>query len=160
MKYRINKRTGDRISEIGIGSSYMFGAGMVEAVRALRRAVEGGINYFNLAAGDGTTFPIYGEALHNVRKNLFFQIHFGADYSKGTYGNHCKPCPVGIDVGLVNKYYDLARAGDSMAAEHYRTLEKNAADCIRCGHCDSRCPFGVRQSERMREIAAYFQSAE
>ena len=86
MKYRINKRTGDRISEIGVGSSYMFGAGMVEAVRALRRAVEGGINYFDLAAGDGTTFPIYGEALHDVRKNLFFQIHFGADYSKGTYG--------------------------------------------------------------------------
>lgn len=24
------------------------------------------------------------------------------------YCNHCKPCPVGIDVGLVNKYYDLA----------------------------------------------------
>lgn len=101
MKYRINKRTGDRISEIGIGSSYMFGAGMDEAVRALRRAVEGGINYFDLAAGDGTTFPIYGEALHDVRKNLFFQIHFGADYSKGTYCNHCKPCPVGIDVNVV-----------------------------------------------------------
>ena len=51
MKYRVNKRTGDLISEIGIGSSYMFGAGMDEAVRALRLAVEGGINYFDLAAG-------------------------------------------------------------------------------------------------------------
>ena len=27
MKYRINRRTGDRISEIGIGSSYMYEAG-------------------------------------------------------------------------------------------------------------------------------------
>lgn len=63
MEYRVNRKTGDRISEIGIGSSYMFGAGMAEAVRALRCAVEGGINYFDLAAGDGTTFPIYGEAL-------------------------------------------------------------------------------------------------
>ena len=86
MKYRINRKTGDRISEIGIGSSYMFGAGMAEAVRALRCAVEGGINYFDLAAGDGTTFPIYGEALHDVRKDIFFQIHFGAEYSRGTYG--------------------------------------------------------------------------
>ena len=33
-----------------------------------------------------------------------------------------------------------------MAVEHYRTLEKNASDCIECGHCDSRCPFRVRQS--------------
>jgi len=361
MKYRLNRKTGDKISEIGIGSSYMFGAGMDEAVRALRRAVDGGINYFDLAAGDGSTFPIYGEALHDVRKNIFYQIHFGADYAKGTYGwsldmdtiqrsvekqlkelrtdyidygfihcqdelsdwetylqngvydyilslqkagvvrhiglsshtpaviqrimddasvdmlmfsvnpaydygqgeyangtvdersavyrrcekegvgicvmkpfsggqlldakqspfgraltpyqcirycldkpgvltvlpgaqsvqevesllafyeqpeeatdysviasfappqasgkcvycNHCKPCPVGIDIGLVNKYYDLAKAGDAMAVEHYRTLEKNASDCIGCGHCDSRCPFSVRQSERMLEIRDY-----
>jgi aryl-alcohol dehydrogenase-like predicted oxidoreductase len=46
MRYRTNKRTGDRISEIGIGSSYMYGAGAKEAVGALRRAAEGGVNYF------------------------------------------------------------------------------------------------------------------
>ena len=68
------------------------------------------------------------------------------------YCNHCKPCPMGIDVGLVNKYYDLAKAGDELAVSHYHTLGKNASDCIQCGHCDSRCPFGVRQSERMSEI--------
>ncbi len=44
-----------------------------------------------------------------------------------------------------------------MAEEHYRTLEKNADDCISCGHCDSRCPFSVRQSERMQEIR-YFMN--
>lgn len=26
---------------------------------------------------------------------------------KCVYCDHCKPCPVGIDIGLVNKYYDL-----------------------------------------------------
>ena len=74
---------------------------------------------------------------------------------KCVYCNHCKPCPVGIDIGLVNKYYDLALAGDAMAVEHYRTLEKNADDCIGCGHCDNRCPFSVKQSERMQEIRSY-----
>ena len=74
---------------------------------------------------------------------------------KCVYCNHCKPCPVGIDIGLVNKYYDLAKAGDAMAIEHYRTLEKNADDCVGCGHCDSRCPFSVKQSERMQEIKTY-----
>ena len=362
MKYRINQRTQDKISEIGIGSSYMYGAGMDEAVKALRRAVEGGVNYFDLAAGDGSAFPIYGEALHDVRRQILYQIHFGADYTKGSYGwsldletvkcsidkqlkelrtdyidygfihcqdeasdwetyrkngvydhilrlkeqgivrhiglsshtpsviqrimddapidmlmfsvnpaydyghgeyanggvdernaiyrrcekegvgisvmkpfsggqlldaaqspfgqaltsyqcirysldkpgvltvlpgaqsvrevevllaycdqpeealdysviasfappaasgkcvycNHCKPCPMGIDIGLVNKYYDLAKAGDGMAVQHYLTLDKTAANCISCGHCDSRCPFSVKQSERMRKIKAYF----
>lgn len=363
MRYRINKKTGDRISEIGIGSAYMYEAGMDEAVKALRRACEGGVNYFDLAAGHGSSFPIYGEALHDLRKNLFYQIHFGADYAKGTYGwsldpdtikrsvelqlkdlrtdyidygfihcqdeasdwntyrkngvydyiqklkeqgvvrhlglsshtpsvaqkimdeadidmlmfsvnpaydygqgeyakgsvdersalykrcekdnvgisvmkpfsggqllnaslspfgkaltvyqclryaldrpgvltvlpgaqsvkeveellafcdapeeetdyavigsfappqaggkcvycNHCKPCPAGLDIGLINKYYDLAQAGDGLAIEHYRTLEKNASDCISCGHCDRRCPFSVRQSGRMQEIRAFME---
>ena len=364
MKYRINRKTGDRISEIGIGSSYMFEAGMEEAVKALRKAAEGGINYFDLAAGHGDSFPIYGEALHEYRDKIFYQIHFGADYTKGDYGwsldldtvknsvewmleqlrtdyidygfihcqdelsdwetfkkngiydyilelkekgivkhiglsshtpkvinkildeadvdmlmfsvnpgydygqgeyaygeveerekifkrcekegigisvmkpfsggqlldektspfgkalsiyqclkyildkpgvlvalpgaqsvkevealleyydrseeeldysiissfepirtsgrcvycNHCKPCPMGIDIGLVNKYYDLAMAGDEMAVEHYKTLEINASNCIQCGHCDSRCPFSVHQSERMQEIREYMEN--
>ena len=363
MKYRINRKTGDRISEIGIGSSYMYEAGREEAVKALRRAYEGGINYFDLAAGHGDSFPIYGEALSEVRENIFYQIHFGADYTSGDYGwtldletvkrsvdwmlrelktdyidygfihcqdefsdweeyqkngiydyilqlkqkgivrhiglsshtpkvinrildeaevdmlmfsvnpaydygqgeyaygeaeerekifqrcekegigisvmkpfsggqlldnktspfgkaltvhqclkyildkpgvlvaltgaqsvkevetlleyydkseeeldyslissfepirvsgrcvycNHCKPCPMGIDIGLVNKYYDLALAGDGMAVEHYRTLEKNAYDCIGCGHCDARCPFSVKQSEKMQKIREYME---
>ena len=364
MKYRINRKTKDRISEIGIGSSYMYEAGLEEAVKALRRAVEGGINYFDLAAGHGDSFPIYGEALHEYRDRIFYQIHFGADYTKGDYGwsldldtvknsvkwmleqlrtdyidygfihcqdelsdwetfkkngiydyilelkekgvvrhiglsshtpkvinrildeadvdmlmfsvnpgydygqgeyaygeveerekifrrcekegigisvmkpfsggqlldektspfgkalsiyqclkyildkpgvlvvlpgaqsvkevealleyydksedeldysiissfepirtsgrcvycNHCKPCPMGIDIGLVNKYYDLALAGDEMAVEHYKTLELNASDCIQCGHCDSRCPFSVHQSEKMLQIREYMEN--
>ena len=362
MEYRKNRRTGDLISEIGLGSSYLFEAGMEEGVKALRRAYEGGINYYDLAAGDGSAFPIYGEAFKDVRDKIFYQIHFGAEYSKGTYGwsldpevirksvkwmleqlhtdyidygfihcqdefsdwetyqkngifdmildlkkrgvvrhiglsshtpaviqkildtgavdmlmfsvnpgydyqegeyafgsveernavyrrceaegigiscmkpfsggqlldaslspfgkaltpyqciryaldkpgvltvlpgasdsaevealleyynkseeeldysvigtfapaeakgkcvycNHCKPCPMGLDIGLINKYYDLTKAGDAMAREHYRTLEKTAKDCVGCGHCDSRCPFHVAQSERMTEIAEYF----
>ena len=72
------------------------------------------------------------------------------------YCNHCKPCPAGLYIGLINKYYDLARAGDQLARSHYQNLEKQAGDCIQCGHCDRRCPFHVVQTDRMREIQAYF----
>ena len=72
------------------------------------------------------------------------------------YCNHCQPCPAGLDVGLINKYYDLALAGDTLAKDHYANLEKHASDCIGCGHCDSRCPFHVEQTERMRTIEEYF----
>lgn len=72
------------------------------------------------------------------------------------YCNHCQPCPAGLHVGLINKYYDLAMAGDTMAAGHYAKLEKHASDCVDCGHCDGRCPFKVKQSERMKKIAEYF----
>lgn len=72
------------------------------------------------------------------------------------YCNHCHPCPAGLNVGLINKYYDLAVIGDTMAADHYEKLDKKASDCISCGHCDRRCPFHVSQTARMREIAGYF----
>ncbi len=72
------------------------------------------------------------------------------------YCNHYLPCPADIDVGLVNKYYDLACAGDELAREHYAHLSTAAADCLACGHCEARCPFGVAQEARMEEIAAYF----
>ena len=75
---------------------------------------------------------------------------------KCVYCNHCQPCPAGLDVGLINKYYDLARAGDQLARSHYDKLEKKAGGCVGCGHCDNRCPFHVAQSDRMAEIHAYF----
>ncbi len=72
------------------------------------------------------------------------------------YCNHCEPCPAGIDIGIVNKYYDLSVAGDKMAHDHYSKLTVRADNCISCGHCTSRCPFGVDQQERMKKIAQYF----
>lgn len=363
MEYRINQRTGDRISVLGFGTSYIAQASERDAVETIQRAYAGGINYYDLATAEGRTFSYFGSALGAVRKNVFYQIHFGADYASGTYGwstdgenirrriewqlkqlqtdyidygfihcidelsdwqeyrrngafaylmqmkeqgvvkhiglsshtpstiqkvldeasvdmlmfsvnpgydyqkgdyakgsvgersaiyrrceaegigisvmkpfsggqlldaaaspfakalnqyqciqyaldrpgvltvlpgmssvvqaehllgffgaeeaekdysiigsfspaeavgkcvycNHCKPCPMGIDIGIINKYFDLARNGDSMAVEHYRNLEVKADACVQCGHCEARCPFRVKQENRMKEIAAYFQ---
>ncbi|MBO4887716.1 MAG: aldo/keto reductase [Firmicutes bacterium] len=362
MKYRVNRKTGDRISEIGMGTAYLHETEKAEAVRTVRYAFEYGINYFDLACSDGIIFKIFGEALHDVRDKVMYQIHFGADYTKGAYGwsldletvkrsiarqlkdlgtdyidygfihcqdklsdwqafqkngvldyllslkkqgvvrhiamgshtpsvaeqildtglvemmmfsinpaydyqhgdfafgeveernrlfrrcekegigisvmkpfsggqllraetspfgqaltryqciryaldkpgvltilpgvrtveeidqllayydqpdealdysivgtfappqavgkcvycNHCEPCPAGLDIGTINKFYDLARIGDEMAKEHYLALDKTASDCIGCGHCNARCPFRVDQVSRMREIAEYF----
>ncbi len=359
MEYRVHKKTGDKVSVIGFGTAYIAESPEKDAVETIRGAYEGGVNYFDLATSDGRTFEYFGAALSDVRDNVMYQVHFGADYSTGTYGwstdgetvrrsvawqlkqlktdyinygfihcideisdwddyrkngafdylmemreqgvvrhiglsshtpgmiqrvldeapvdmlmfsvnpgydyqkgeyakgsvdersaiyrrcetegigisvmkpfsggqmldasispfgraltryqciqyaldrpgvltvlpgigstrqveellgffgageeekdysvigsfspagavgkcvycNHCKPCPAGLDIGLINKYYDLARNGDAMAAEHYMGLLKHADDCVQCGHCNSRCPFGVDQMARMREIA-------
>ena len=366
MEYRVNRRTGDKISVIGLGTSGLPSAGPKEAVAALELALEQGINYFDLATAESACFPIFGAAFAGVRDRGLYQVHFGANYAPGksyswttdletikrsvswqleqlktdyidygfihcldeagdwhhyvqdgvlayleglkaqgvvrhiglsthtpalarlvldtglvdmmmfsinpsydyqhgeyangsasermalyrrceaegvgisvmkafsgsqlldaktspfgqalteyqciqyaldkpgvltvlpgvrdrkdlervlgfleaspeerdysvlgtftpkdaagacVYCNHCQPCPAGLDVGLINKYYDLARAGDALAADHYRTLSVQADACVGCGHCDRRCPFHVAQSARMKEIARYFQQA-
>lgn len=362
MEYRINRRTGDKISVLGMGTSSVTEKGVEAGAEALRMAYENGVNYYDLAAGQREAFFCAHEALGDVRKNVLLQIHFGADYTSGAYGwttnldqikrsvdwqletlgtdyidygfihcidefsdwekyekegvlehimalkeqgvvhhigmsshtpalvqkgletrlvdmvmfsinpaydyqqgefanggvderselyrrceaegvgisvmkvfsggqllsektspfgkalteaqciqyaldkpgvltvlpgvrkkaeverllqyftatevqkdysliagmapeeatgkcvycNHCQPCPGGLEVALINKYYDLAKVGDKLAAGHYQKLEKKAGDCIGCGHCDRRCPFHVSQSGRMKEIADYF----
>ena len=362
MEYRKLPNGNERISIIGLGSSYIAEEGEENAARTARYAYEKGINYFDLATSSALTFPAYGKALSDVRKDIYYQIHFGADYSSGEYGwtqdiekirrsvdwqleslrtdyidfgfihcideekdlrafidngtlalveklknegiikhiglsthtpsigkavlnmhiidmmmfsinpcydyskgefahgsngermqlyrhaekervgisvmkpfdggqllsdktspfgkaftkyqllqyaldkpgvitvlpgarnkkeidellgffdssaeerdysalstfipleaegrcvycNHCQPCPAGLDIALINKYYDLAFAGDEMAKEHYLTLDRKASECLQCGHCDSRCPFKVKQSARMNEIERYF----
>lgn len=78
---------------------------------------------------------------------------------KCMYCNHCKPCPVGIDIAMVNKLYDLAVMQEGVPASvkaHYQALEKNASDCIACGGCETRCPFGVEIVERMKKAKSLF----
>lgn len=74
-----------------------------------------------------------------------------------TYCGHCKPCPMDIDIAMVNKYYDLAtmqaEVPESVKA-HYRSLEHTAAQCIGCGSCEERCPFQVPIAKRMELAAA------
>ena len=362
MKYRKLPHGDEQISIIGLGNSSLGASGEAEAEKTVAMAVENGINYFDMAAGDAAPFPAYGRAVSGCRDKVFFQVHFGADYRSGKYGwtldldeikrsidwqlkalqtdyidfgfihcideasdletaiahgtisymedlkrqgvirhiglsshtpavveqvldmhildmlmfsinpaydyrhgeyaigsgderaalyrrceaegvgisvmkafsggqlldaktspfgkalteyqcmqyaldrpgvltvlpgvrnredlkrilgyliatdeekdysvlgsftpkessglcvycNHCQPCPADLDVGLINKYYDLACAGDKLAEGHYAKLNLHAGDCLHCGHCERRCPFHVRQMERMDEIAAYF----
>ena len=76
-----------------------------------------------------------------------------------TYCGHCAPCPQRIDIALVNKYADLAaQQADVPAslADHYRLLDAHAGDCVACGRCEERCPFGVPVAARMKDISRQF----
>ena len=77
-----------------------------------------------------------------------------------TYCGHCKPCPVNIDIAMVNKLYDLAVLHPAVPAslrEHYRALEHSASECAGCKSCESRCPFGVDIAKRMELAAELFK---
>ena len=76
-----------------------------------------------------------------------------------TYCGHCAPCPRGIDIASVNKFYDLATMYDEVPdslREHYRALGTTAAACIACRACEARCPFGVHIADKMAAAARLF----
>ena len=81
-------------------------------------------------------------------------------YGKCTYCGHCQPCPVGVDIAMVNKLCDLATAHPEIPAtvrEHYAALDTPASACLSCGKCETRCPFHVKVTERMKYAAALFE---
>ena len=76
-----------------------------------------------------------------------------------TYCGHCKPCPVNIDIAMVNKMYDLAvqqPAVPESVKAHYEALGITASACVECRSCESRCPFGVEVADRMKKTAELF----
>ena len=76
-----------------------------------------------------------------------------------TYCGHCKPCPMDIDIAMVNKFYDLATAQEEVpesVKSHYRALSVTASACIACKGCEARCPFEVKIADRMKKTAELF----
>lgn len=75
------------------------------------------------------------------------------------YCGHCAPCPKAISVADVNKFLNLAVAQVKVpetVREHYKLLPHHASECIQCGACEKRCPFGVPVREKMKQAAELF----
>lgn len=97
----------------------------------------------------------YASVLANAPRHTFGR-------GECTYCGHCRPCPVNIDIAMVNKYYDLAVMHEEIPAtvrEHYLALEHHADECIGCKSCEARCPFGVKIAGRMEQTAELFGRA-
>ena len=77
------------------------------------------------------------------------------------YCGHCAPCPAGISVAEVTKFLNLSRAQGSVpetVREHYALLPHTASECVGCGQCEERCPFGVPAVENMAQAAKLFRA--
>ena len=75
------------------------------------------------------------------------------------YCGHCAPCPQEINIADVNKYLNLALAQGEVPAtvrSHYNLLGAHASDCVQCGDCEPRCPFGVPIRKRMKQAEETF----
>lgn len=91
--------------------------------------------------------------------NLFSSTKSSTCNGQCTYCNHCSPCPVGIDIAEVNRLLDEALKHDHVPdniMKEYKALPHKAGECVECGACEGRCPFGVPVKERMKKAAKVF----
>ena len=75
------------------------------------------------------------------------------------YCSHCAPCPKKIDIAYVTKFLNLTVAQNSVpetVREHYAALTHHAGECIKCGVCETRCPFGVNVRANMQKAQEVF----
>ncbi len=89
---------------------------------------------------------------HSIDSNALWKLAGGC-----VYCNHCLPCPEGINIGHMLKLLDTAeRSMSRRTAAEVRMLDKSAVDCVGCGDCQERCPFGVPVIEKMERAHALF----
>ncbi|HEX7713430.1 MAG TPA: aldo/keto reductase [Bacillota bacterium] len=73
------------------------------------------------------------------------------------YCNHCLPCPAKIDIGKLTRLVTTAELGLSEGIRaKYQSLEFKASDCMKCGSCMKRCPFGVDVLSNMEKAVTIF----
>jgi predicted aldo/keto reductase-like oxidoreductase len=75
------------------------------------------------------------------------------------YCSHCLPCPENIPISSVLQAADWSKAVpmDQMRT-WYESFEAKASDCVACGECMERCPFGVDVVARMPQVVELFEA--
>ncbi len=84
------------------------------------------------------------------------------EYVEGecVYCNHCLPCPSVIDIGKNIRLLEMAQYNISDDIRNdYSALSAKASDCVECGSCTERCPFGVDVISKMKQAVELFEEA-
>lgn len=79
---------------------------------------------------------------------------------------YCKPCPQGVDIPQCFTNLNTASVSGNWEAQgrNYRYIlapdrdGKRASACVNCGACVPKCPQGIPIPDRLREVAAAFES--
>lgn len=72
---------------------------------------------------------------------------------------YCMPCPMGIQINNAARMSQLIRRSPSAQwlSEANRKMMENIENCIGCGQCMSKCPYGLNTPELLRANLADYR---
>lgn len=94
------------------------------------------------------------EPLNEEEKAIIFKEaeELGTEFCRRC--GYCLPCPQGIDIPvqfLMEGYYTRYDLKD-WAKERYMDMTENAADCIECGECETKCPYDLPIRKMLKNV--------
>lgn len=78
MKFRILGRTGLKVSEIGLGTEYLFRQPKETVNLVISKAIRNGINYFDIVFNVSTYIENINNAIKNNRDEIILTCHLGS----------------------------------------------------------------------------------
>ena len=72
---------------------------------------------------------------------------------------YCLPCPAGIPIHNANRMTQLLLRSpwQGWITPEWQAQMKKIEDCIHCGACAKRCPYGLKPYETLRDHLAFYR---
>lgn len=73
------------------------------------------------------------------------------------YCGHCEPCSAKISIPRILELVDGAEWGVQPGhIKAYQAMDIKASECVACGNCEERCPYGVAVIKKMKKAVELF----
>ncbi|WP_458863380.1 aldo/keto reductase [Acidaminobacterium chupaoyuni] len=101
--------------------------------------------FLDCAANGVTMTPELQAVIEQDRKELAGNFCRGCGY--------CMPCRVGIQINTIARLPQLLRRSpwQQYMTDEFKAEMEKVNDCRRCGACESKCPYGLKCTQLLRE---------
>lgn len=154
--------TGITVCKNGFGALPIQRVTKDEAVRIIRKACQGGIQFFDTAikyTDSGAELDQWLSCIDNPprmtveMKDIIEKdrAELAGDFCRGC--GYCAPCTVGIKINECARMSQLIRRSPSKRLLEQETIDKmrKVNECIECGVCMTRCPYELKIPELLRK---------
>ena len=74
---------------------------------------------------------------------------------------YCQPCPQGVNIPAILMFPSQTKRFPPPAAQRIGQASMGSAeDCVECGECEQKCPYGLPVAQLVADTAEYFRRFE